>query len=118
MVALFLAMIGVYGLMHYFVQQRTNEIGVRMALGAGYRDAIGFVMQRGLRLVLAGIAVGCAGALEITKLLSSLLYGVRADDPLTFVAAPLVLLGATPIACWIPARRAAKVDPLVALKYE
>lgn len=118
MVALFLAMIGVYGLMHYFVQQRTNEIGVRMALGAGYRDAIGFVMQRGLTLVLAGIAVGCAGALEITKLLSSLLYGVSADDPLTFVAAPLVLLGATALACWIPARRAAKVDPLLALKYD
>jgi putative ABC transport system permease protein len=116
--ALFLSIIGVYGLMHYFVQQRKNDIGVRMALGAGYRNVLALVMRRGLTLVLVGVVVGAGGALEITKLFSSLLYGIRADDPLTFAGASLVLLAATAVACWIPARRAARIDPLIALKSE
>jgi putative ABC transport system permease protein len=118
LVALFLSIIGVYGLMHYFVQQRTNDIGVRMALGAGYGNVLALVMRRGVTLVLVGIAVGAAGALEITKLFSSLLYGISANDPVTFVGASLVLLAATAVACWIPARRATRIDPLIALKYE
>jgi putative ABC transport system permease protein len=118
LVALFLSIIGVYGLMHYFVQQRTSEIGVRMALGAGYRNVLALVMRRGLTLVLVGIVLGAGGALEITRLFSSLLYGIGANDPLTFIAASLVLLAATAVACWVPARRAARIDPLIALKYE
>ena len=118
LVALFLSIIGVYGLMHYFVQQRTNDIGVRMALGAGYPSILALVMRRGLALVLLGVGTGAAAALEVTKLFSSLLYGISASDPLTFAGASLVLLAATAVACWIPARRAARIDPLIALKCE
>jgi putative ABC transport system permease protein len=116
--ALLLAAIGIYGLMHYFVDQRKNEIGVRMALGARYGNVVALVMRQGLTLVGSGIAVGSLAALGITRLLAGLLYGVSSNDPLTFVAAPVILLGAAALACWIPARDAARIDPVVALRHD
>jgi ABC-type antimicrobial peptide transport system permease subunit len=116
--ALLLAGIGIYGLMHYFVEQRRNEIGVRMALGARYEDVVTLVMRQGLTLVGSGIAIGSVAALGITRLFSSLLYGIGSNDPLTFLVAPVILLGAAGLACWIPARRAARIDPLVALRHD
>jgi ABC-type antimicrobial peptide transport system permease subunit len=115
---LLLAAIGIYGLMHYFVEQRKNEIGVRTALGARYRNVVALVMRQGLTLVSSGIAVGSLAALAITRLLSGLLYGVSSNDPLTFVAAPVILLGAAALACWLPARDAARIDPVVALRHD
>jgi len=116
--ALLLAAIGIYGLMHYFVEQRRNEIGLRMALGARYGNVVALVMRQGLTLAGFGVAVGSLAALGITRLLSGLLYGVSSNDPLTFVAAPLILLGAAALACWIPARDAARIDPVVALRHD
>jgi predicted permease len=116
--ALVLSAIGIYGLMHYFVVQRTNEIGVRMALGARYGNVLGLVLRQGVLLAGVGIFVGIFGALALTRLLSSLLFGVTATDPLTFAAAPAILLGVAVLASWIPARRAAGIDPVRALRQE
>jgi predicted permease len=116
--ALLLSGIGIYGLMHYFVEQRRNEIGVRMALGARYEDVVTLVMRQGLTLVGSGITIGSVAALGITRLFSSLLYGIGSNDPLTFLVAPVILLGAAGLACWIPARRAARIDPLAALRHD
>jgi putative ABC transport system permease protein len=116
--ALLLSGIGIYGLMHYFVEQRTNEIGVRVALGAHHGDVVRLVMRQGLTLVGSGIAVGLFAGLSITHLFSSLLYGVSSSDPLTFMVAPVILLGAAALACWIPARRASRIDPVVALRHD
>jgi putative ABC transport system permease protein len=118
LVALLLSGIGIYGLMHYFVAQRTNEIGVRMALGARYGSVLALVLRQGLTLAGLGIVVGIAGALGLTRLLSSLLYGTTPTDLLTFAAAPTILLGVAGLACWIPARRAARIDPMLALRQE
>ncbi|MGD0776752.1 MAG: ABC transporter permease [Candidatus Solibacter sp.] len=118
LVALLLSAIGIYGLMHYFVAQRTNEIGVRMALGAHYGSVLALVLRQGLTLAGLGIVVGIAGALGLTRLLSSLLYGTTPTDALTFAAAPTILLGVAGLACWIPARRAARIDPMLALRQE
>jgi predicted permease len=118
LVALLLSGIGIYGLMHYFVAQRTNEIGVRMALGARYGSVLALVLRQGLTLAGIGIVVGIAGALGLTRLLSSLLYGTTPTDLFTFAAAPTILLGAAGLACWIPARRAARIDPMLALRQE
>jgi putative ABC transport system permease protein len=118
LVALLLSAIGIYGLMHYFVVQRTNEIGVRMALGAGSGNVLALVLRQGLTLAGLGVIVGTLGALGLTALLSSLLYGVTPTDPLTFVTAPAILLGVAALACWIPARRAARIDPMMALRQE
>ncbi len=117
-IALFLSAIGIYGLMHHFVVQRTHEIGVRIALGARYGNVLALVLGQGLALAGAGIVVGIFGALGLTQMLTSLLYGVTATDPATFLAAPAVLLGVAGLACWIPARRAARIDPVHALRQD
>jgi putative ABC transport system permease protein len=117
-VALMLAAVGIYGVISYSVNQRTNEIGIRIALGAARRDIFRLVLGEGLTLTLIGLSIGLAAATGLTRLLSSLLFGVGATDPLTFVLISLILTGAALGACFVPARRAALVDPMVALRYE
>ncbi|HEX5413586.1 MAG TPA: ABC transporter permease [Terriglobia bacterium] len=116
--ALLLGIIGLYAVMSYSVSQRTHEVGIRMALGAEKRDVLGMIVGQGLRLALLGVMVGIAGALALTRFLSSLLYGVKPTDPLTYAAFSLILISVALAACFIPACRAAKVDPMVALRYE
>lgn len=116
--ALVLSFLGVYGLLAYIVAWRTREIAVRMALGAQKIDVLGMVVAQGLRLTLAGAMVGIVGALGLMRFLSSLLYGVKPTDPLTFVAVSLILVAVARVACYIPARRATKADPMVALRCE
>ena len=116
--ALILATIGIYSVVAFSVAQRTHEIGIRMALGAQKHDVLAMVIGQGLRLALLGVAIGIAAAIGVTRFLSSFLYGVEPHDPVTFVAVSLLLVAVTLLACYIPARRAAKVDPMVALRYE
>jgi putative ABC transport system permease protein len=116
--ALFLAAVGLYGLMAYAVKQRTAEIGVRIALGAQRRDVLKLILGQGIMLTIAGLAVGLIAALAMTRVLVSLLYGVVPSDPVTFIIVPLVLVAISLLACYVPARRAMRVDPMVALRYE
>jgi putative ABC transport system permease protein len=117
-VALVLTIIGLYGVMSYSVAQRTNEIGIRMALGAQTRDVLGLIVKDGVKIVGIGLLIGMGGALMLTRLLESLLFGVTTRDPLTFLAIAAVLSLVAMLACYIPALRATRVDPLEALRCE
>jgi len=116
--ALLLAAVGIYGVMACAVTQRTQEIGIRMALGAQKRDVLKLVVGHGMRLALIGLLAGVAGALALTQLMANLLYQVKPADPMTFAVVCALLAGIVLLACWLPARRAAKVDPMTALRSE
>ena len=116
--ALVLASVGLYGVLSYRVAQRTPEIGLRLALGASRRDVVGSIVRRALRLALSGLALGLIGAFILTGVLSSLLFGISPTDPLTFAVVALILTAVAVAASYVPARRASRVEPLVALRTE
>jgi putative ABC transport system permease protein len=118
LMALILAAVGVFGVLSYQVRQRTHEIGIRMALGARPRQIITLIVRRGIILALIGLAAGLAGSLALSQLISGLLYGVSASDPINLLTVSLVLVGTTVLASYLPARRATKVEPIAALRYE
>ena len=117
-VALVLTIVGLYGVMSYSVVQRTNEIGIRLALGAQSRDVLLMIIKQGSKLIIVGLVIGLAGAFAATRVIASLLFGVTTKDPFTFVAAAALLAIVALLACYVPAWRATKVDPLEALRYE
>jgi ABC-type antimicrobial peptide transport system permease subunit len=116
--ALLLASVGIYGVISYAVGQRTNEIGIRMALGAQRLDVLRTVLSDGARMTIVGVAIGVVAALGLTRLMSSMLFGIKPNDPITFGAVAVLLCGIALLACYLPARRAMSVDPMVALRYE
>jgi putative ABC transport system permease protein len=117
-IAVLLAIVGIYGIMAHSVSQRTNEIGVRVALGAGSGAVLRLVLKRGVILVGIGMIIGIAGSLALTRVVRAVLFGIKPTDPLTFIAALVGLAAAALLACYIPARRALRIDPNVALRYE
>ena len=118
LIAVSLATVGIYGVLAYSVSQRRHEIGIRMAIGARRSDVLWLVVGQGMLLTFIGVAIGVTGAFVLTRFLSTLLYEVRPTDPATFVVVPLLLAGVALLACYIPARRAMRVDPMVALRHE
>jgi len=116
--ALALGVIGIYGVISYTVSQRKREIGIRLALGAQGADVLQMVLRNGAKMAVVGVAIGIAAAFALTQLMTSLLFGVTAHDPLTFMGVVGLLIGVALLACYIPARRAMRVDPMVALRYE
>jgi putative ABC transport system permease protein len=117
-IALLLATAGVFGVMAYSVSRRTREIGVRIALGARSRDVLAMILAQGVRTIAIGIGMGLVGSLALARIVQSLLFGINATDPLTLAAVVALLVAAALLACYLPARRAAKIDPMVALRYE
>jgi putative ABC transport system permease protein len=117
-VALLIAAVGIYGVLSYSVNQRTREIGVRMALGAPRHEVLRMIVGEGMRMGIAGIAVGLAGAVAVSRALSSMLFGVQARDPLTFASVAGILVAIALAACYFPARRATSIDPVIALRDE
>ena len=118
LLALILAAVGIYGVIAYTTRQRSHEIGIRMALGAQQSDVFRLVLGQGLRMILAGLAIGLALSFVLTRFLRNILFGVGATDALTFVGVAMLLCVVALLACYIPARRAMRVDPMVALRYE
>jgi ABC-type antimicrobial peptide transport system permease subunit len=116
--ALLLAAIGIYGLMAYSVEQRTQEIGIRLALGADSYRVRNMVILQGMTVALAGVAIGLASAFGLTRVIAGLLYGVTSRDPLVFLTVPVLLSAVALVGVWLPARRAARVDPVIALRME
>ena len=115
---LLLVVAGIFSVMEYTVSLKTHEIGIRMALGAGKRDVVNMVIRQGLKRVLIGVPLGIAGALALTRFLAGMLYRVKPSDPATLVAVSLLLTAIALLACYVPARRAMRVDPIVALRHE
>jgi putative ABC transport system permease protein len=116
--ALILASVGIYGVMSYSVTQRTQELGVRIALGAQRRDIFSLVLKQGIILALIGVGIGLAAAIGLSKVVASVLYGISATDPVTFISVAVIMIAVAVVACFFPARKATKVDPLTAMRYE
>jgi putative ABC transport system permease protein len=118
LLALSLAAVGVYAVMAFSVSQRTREIGIRIALGADSRDVLRLILRQGARLAITGSIIGVAGAFFLRKIMASFLFGLSANDPLVLSIVPCIMVLVILLACWLPARRATKIDPMVALRYE